>query len=355
MKHLETQHIEELLGSGIKQEIINLNFESLSGNNAYERLLYGLENARTNIGRLQTKYLRRYGHLDFGGWWCNGINLNTFQETQWGCYKPDRPCRLNGKTVKYETPAGVQAELFALQPDAETIANILAKYPNYVCDRSRSFWEWVVDFPVPVIVTEGAKKAAALLSEGYIAIALPGITMGYRTDEDGDSRVIPALQQLCKVPREFVFAFDKDKKLNTRTICFGAMKKTAKLLVAENSSCHISVMHWEFEEGKGADDLLVLSGRGRLAEIYEERLEFDEYEEKYAQVTKLSAPGFLCFLQSTLKGRLAYNLLTYRVELDGKPLDMTGDLRFRFIQDFRIQVKDKDIVDQKFGFQAPPL
>lgn len=346
MKHLTAQHFDELFASCIGSGIINLNFESLSGNNAYERLLYGLDRtARKNTGVLKSEFLRRYRHLEEGGWWCNGIDLTTFKETPWGCFKPDRPIRNNNKTIKYETPPKVQAELFALQPDTETIANILAKYPDYVCDKKRSFWQWVIDFPIPVIITEGAKKAAALLSQGYVAIALPGITMGYRNDERGNPHLIPQLLPLCKIPREFIFAFDQDKKFATRLDCFAAMKKTVGLLLQENSSCWVSVMHWEFEQGKGIDDLIAYKGVGELATIYEERLEWEDYEEKHGQVKKLSEDKFLAFLQRNLKGRLAYNELTYRVELDGKPIDLTGDLRFRFIEEFRVKVSDKNLVD----------
>ena len=64
-----------------------------------------------------------------------------------------------------------------------------------------SFWSWVVDHPeVPLILTEGAKKAAALLSLGYVAIALTGIFNGYRQPKDefgrytGLAKLIPQLQ-----------------------------------------------------------------------------------------------------------------------------------------------------------------
>jgi hypothetical protein len=48
------------------------------------------------------------------------------------------------------------------------------------------FWEWVKTTNCPVILTEGEKKAAALISRGYAAIGLPGICTGYRVTEYGD-------------------------------------------------------------------------------------------------------------------------------------------------------------------------
>ena len=45
----------------------------------------------------------------------------------------------------------------------------------------QGFRTWLAQQPqIPVIICEGAKKAACLLSLGYAAIALPGIFNGYR-------------------------------------------------------------------------------------------------------------------------------------------------------------------------------
>ncbi|MFS0518739.1 DUF3854 domain-containing protein [Nostoc sp. UIC 10607] len=37
---------------------------------------------------------------------------------------------------------------------------------------------------VPVTIVEGVKKAGALLTPGYAAIAIPGVNAGYRTPQD---------------------------------------------------------------------------------------------------------------------------------------------------------------------------
>jgi hypothetical protein len=48
------------------------------------------------------------------------------------------------------------------------------------------FWQWVIEHPeIPITITEGAKKAGALLSAGYCAIALPGVNGGVRVPKDG--------------------------------------------------------------------------------------------------------------------------------------------------------------------------
>ncbi|MEG4590002.1 DUF3854 domain-containing protein [Microcoleus sp. MOSTC5] len=55
-----------------------------------------------------------------------------------------------------------------------------------MCGDASKFWEWVKSTDCPVVLTEGEKKALALISRGYAAIGLPGINTGYRVTERGD-------------------------------------------------------------------------------------------------------------------------------------------------------------------------
>jgi len=60
-----------------------------------------------------------------------------------------------------------------------------------------------VNHPSIPLCTEGAKKAGALLTAGYAAIALPGVNGGYRVQQDelgnriSKSRLIPQLLKLA--------------------------------------------------------------------------------------------------------------------------------------------------------------
>ena len=42
------------------------------------------------------------------------------------------------------------------------------------------FWAWEKENNIPITLIEGAKKAGALLSAGWAAIALSGVYNGYR-------------------------------------------------------------------------------------------------------------------------------------------------------------------------------
>ena len=85
------------------------------------------------------------------------------------------------------------------------------------------FWDWFVSTGLPLIITEGAKKAAALVSTGYPAIALNGIWGWGANEKDmfgevergssGESIKIvhPDLEPFLN-DREIVLAFDRDEE-----------------------------------------------------------------------------------------------------------------------------------------------
>ncbi|WP_390625476.1 MULTISPECIES: hypothetical protein [Nostoc] len=102
------KHLQEWRGSGVDEEIIALNVRSLSGTLPYEYLLYSPKISRRNDGRLRDRDLKKYQHIELGGWWCNGVDpLNNYVSMMWGCFKPDHPRRDRQKIhkfIKYEHP-----------------------------------------------------------------------------------------------------------------------------------------------------------------------------------------------------------------------------------------------------------
>ncbi|MEY3334682.1 MAG: hypothetical protein RLZZ176_2985, partial [Cyanobacteriota bacterium] len=192
---LHPQHLEELVNSsGINLDLINLNFKSLQGSNVYEYLLISDQLPRTNTGMIKSAWLQRYTHLTAGGWWCSGLDpLNNWQKMEWGCFKPNQP-RQNqkGKTIKYEHPPSTPTRIFCLRISLEIWQQIGQRYnlklPENITinhdGEAEGFWSWVIKNKISIIICEGVKKAATLLSQGYVAIAIPGITSGYRVIKD---------------------------------------------------------------------------------------------------------------------------------------------------------------------------
>ena len=290
------QHWQEWVNSGIAPEIIEANLKSLD--NAYGWLLYGDQLPRRNDGRLSQGILTQYRHLEQGGWYCSGLDAITLEDSQWGCFKPDQP-RLSqeGKLIKYEHPPKISTEAFCLKITRHQWRQIAQKaglecpdlehIPNQ--EIAQSFWQWVKDNPaVPIIITEGAKKTASLLSYGYAARGLPGIYSGYRS-KDGEGielvhkQLIPQLEAFCPQGREFVFCFDNDNKPTTRHNVRKAIANTGRLM--ELQGCKVTVMTWT-GTAKGIDDVIIGNGETSLDRIYSARRSLEAH--KLSEFTDLT-------------------------------------------------------------------
>lgn len=301
--NLASHHLEELQKSAISPEIIQLNFKSLEGQTPYNYLLYSPELSRTNTGRVSLGTLNRYAHCEYGGWWVGGIGL---KDSLWGQFKPDKP-RIDeskGKYVKYEVPPKIPTEILALKVPVHIWEKIARRYDVQLPDNYREalecpaiFWKWVINNPkVPLIITEGAKKAAAILSTSYVAIALPGIRSGYRISKDAGGEVIgmpsliPQLQTFAQPERRIYFCFDQDSKRNTRRDVNSAIAKSSKLF--KKFGCIPLVISWDGKLGKGIDDALYNSSQlgieseEQFSNFYRSALAFDDWESKqFKQLT----------------------------------------------------------------------
>ena len=155
---ISKSHWEEWVhGSSISPEITLQNLRSLTGEESWEALLYSNKLERTNTGKLAAKYLRRYEHLDHGGWWFQTVGSN------WGCFKANSPrtvpknsdeyqqAKAKGQPilVSYPTPKFEEWEQLASNPHNE-----FETFPSWekVQNDPNIFWDWVKDNPsVPVV------------------------------------------------------------------------------------------------------------------------------------------------------------------------------------------------------------
>ena len=282
---IHPQHSKELAASAIDPLIAELNFVSLKGVVPYDYLFYSDGIKRLNTGRLPLGILKKYSHIELGGWWSSGIDPITGEEELWGCFKADHP-RIDptkGKYQKYEHPLKAVATLFALRVSLNIWHKVSQRYSvpipdNVVVDdkgEALGFWAWVIANPqVAVILTEGVKKAAALLSQGFAAIGLPGIWGGYRK-KSGNPCLLPQLAVFACEGRQVYFAFDQDEKSTTRLHNRKAVGCTARLLQQHGSA--VSIISWS-PWIKGCDDLIVAKGAEYFEQCYEKALSFEDWQ-----------------------------------------------------------------------------
>ncbi|NJK58651.1 MAG: DUF3854 domain-containing protein [Pleurocapsa sp. SU_5_0] len=269
-------HLTEWLESSIDEQLTTLNLISLSGFTTYEYLLYGLpDDERRNDGRLRDKWLNRYSTLEDGGWWSSGLDpLNNWLPMIWGRYKPDNPRIISskGKPIKYESPPKVAnrvtyfnvpqhiwdkvAQRYGIKRYLSPLAQRLTARKKPLC-----FWSWVQQYSqIPIIFTEGEKKAACLLSMGFVAIALPGIWNG-RVGKKGQERLHPDLLPMAQKGRKFTILFDYETKPKTRYAIYQAILRTGQAIEAAGCECGVAILPGV---EKGVDDFV--TARGEEAE-----------------------------------------------------------------------------------------
>ncbi|NES82381.1 MAG: DUF3854 domain-containing protein [Moorea sp. SIO2B7] len=280
---IAVKHLRDLRSSAISDDVIARNFESYTERyDGHDRLLYSPKIRRRNGGRVTDSTLKRYRHIENGGWWCSGIDLTTLEPGLWGCFKPDTPRPVpdkSGKYIKYEHPWKEDTGLFALRVPPELAQQILEKHGHSLdeapADCPDPFWWIVTNNPdIPLILTEGAKKTAALVSAGYVAIGLAGIwnfTAQKKEETDPDT-LKPELRTLIQEGRTFYIAYDQDVNQDKPGRTDSAREKLGKLLESQN--CKVKTIQWDKNEGKGCDDLIVNCGQDAFHQVYNKAIDF---------------------------------------------------------------------------------
>jgi hypothetical protein len=285
------QHFQEWLDSRVDKEIFFLNVTSLSGITPYEYLLYSPKISRRNDGRLRDGDLKKYRHIEQGGWWCNGIDpLNDYNPMMWGCFKPDKPRRDYNKIhkfIKYEHPYKEPTRAFFLQVPKQIWEKVSERSGIAIAPEDlqhpHGFWYWVWRRNVPVVIVEGVKKAGCLLTAGYAAIAIPGVNAGYRTPKDefgnvvGKPNLIPDLKHFATNHRQIDICFDSDRKPETVQRVRTAIKRMGKLLAVEG--CAVRVIDIPGLE-KGVDDFIVAQGEEAFHTLYDKAETLDMWQVK---------------------------------------------------------------------------
>ena len=295
-------HLSQWLNSHVDKHLALINCKSIDGLTVYDYLFTSPDIPRRNDGRVISSMLERYQTLEAGGWWCNGIDLSKPDtELAWGQLKPDVP-RHNreGKIIKYEGPPLSKTEAIALKLTWELAFKIVRASSDRLllqkleseslrhnppltdaCPYSAQIY---LSPKIPIVITEGAKKAGALITRGKLAICVPGV-WNTNTKEGNSRQLIPQIEAIALKGRETIFCFDNDSKPRTRSAVHKATIRTAKLL--QYKGCKVSVIQWN-GNSKGIDDLINDEGVERFESIYQNRLSLYRYSKKVA--TAIDSP-----------------------------------------------------------------
>ncbi|MEB3276193.1 MAG: DUF3854 domain-containing protein [Cyanobacteriota bacterium] len=270
-------HLAEWVdGSAVAPELAAANLQTITGTDVLE-VLAGtrLEQLR---GWAQQYTTGAVAHLlrplepvaAAGGWWCSGLDpLADWAPMGWGCFKPDQPRwdADRNRQRKYEHPISEPARLFWLRVPAGVAQLVADRHglplPSAVSADSAgtggAFWRWWAQTPaLPLVITEGAKKAAALLSAGVPAVAAPGIwNPAPRNPATGRPELLAELARQPLKGRPAWVLYDWSDSQQGRDDVARAARRVGELLKAAGALVLVGVCPGPH---KGADDHLAAGG-----------------------------------------------------------------------------------------------
>ena len=281
-----------IVKSGVAPEIYELNFDPATGSKVYD-LLYRDTDPTTNSSSGSAQAKRNYAKCEnAGGFIVKGRFGQLVGEPLAFDNKKHKGFDKKPKPRKYYQPAGKTLEMFFPRVTIaiwEAIARKaglpMPEFPVVGLDgEAVGFWDWVKTSGCPIVLTEGEKKAASLISRGYAAIGLPGIYTGFRVTERGETITKPdgteyqratarelrsELQAFDTPGREIVILFDYRVGDYSQSQEFRAATTTAKLF--KSAIAKIAILPGP---GKGVDDFIV--GGGDIEKILSEATTLDQ-------------------------------------------------------------------------------
>ena len=293
---IDPKHLEEWRSSAISDEISNLNIESTGGYALLARLAPSeILEASPGVASLgdirKTQY--QYDHIIYGsGWWFSGLDpLNNWLEMEWGCCKPDNP-RIDlkkNKPRKYEHPGGIPTRAFFLRVPPSIGKKIADRY-GLEAPESGKFWPWVLENKLPVNVVEGVKKAASVLSAGFVAVGISSHTAGYRVPRINGRRIgkpylIPELKIFKENP--IYICLDEDEKPKTIESVNNSRSVYGVLFLKQG--CEVKICNWSNTLGKGIDDVHFSYGVEQVEKIIASAKSFKQWQ--ISNLYKLTYPA----------------------------------------------------------------
>jgi hypothetical protein len=261
--------LPEFRASAIPDRLALINVGWMDGDHAIEVLVEEAISRVQTVTSYRTKpaqaILDRYEFARAGGWVAYGTSLDG-QTGQVAYFKPIEPrqkAEFKGfgqtpkiKTIKYETPSGSQALPLLPWVDDQTARTIYDRY-QVTPETGETFWQVVQRCSLPIAITEGLKKALALIAHGIPAIAIRGITQWHIKESE---QLHQAIGDFATVGRRVSIFFDQDTKESAQKQVRNQILKLGAAL--EKQGCQVMVVLWDSAIGKGIDDALYAQGDG---------------------------------------------------------------------------------------------
>jgi hypothetical protein len=279
--HVEADHVQEWLDSLVDPGIIALNVETLydTATDPNASILYPIaERLNWNI--------TRFGHKarsQLRGWWVSGIDpFQNWKRMEWGRFKPDSSTPVvdnqKNKPAKYLSPSlgSGSSRLVLLDVPIQTWEKVSQRYgvPIGEDDKPFGFWCWVWKHGIPILITEGEKKAGCLLTLGFAAIALPGIFNGYRKET---KKLIAELDLFATPGRQVLVCFDYETKSSTRQNVNLAISRLSRMFFKKK--CPTQVICLPGPE-KGVDDYVAAQGSTSFEALYQQAVSSKLWDSK---------------------------------------------------------------------------
>ena len=258
---LSDRFLPEFRLSAIPDRLALANVRWIEGDEAIEILT---EEAISKVQKVTSyasepakRILERYKFAAAGGWVAYGSSLDG-SPGMVPYFKGISPRQSNEprgfgqspkiKTVKYETPQGMEAAPILPRVDKETASEIYKKY-RCTQELNETFWQVVKRCSLPIAITEGLKKALCLIGQGIPAIGIRGITQ-WRIK--GTDELHPTISDFATKGREIFIVFDQDDKKTTQKAVKTQILKLGSALTTSRTECRVAL--WNQETGKGIDD-----------------------------------------------------------------------------------------------------
>ncbi|OUL28286.1 hypothetical protein BV378_07640 [Nostoc sp. RF31YmG] len=312
--HIDKKHWDEWKTSAVRDTIIAKNIRTIKDPQEVDRLLN-----RNNKSR--------WKHSDnlIPCWAVSGIDPQTDEPTLLGVQiKPDTPIlNKQGKLQKYLGASGYDAAPLFLDVDI----------PGY--------WQEVIaNKHIPIIITEGAKKAAAALAIALAAISIPGVSTCKK-----NGRLHDLIKLFTGFGRTFYLCFDND--IAVKKPVQNAMLGLAKELAATGSK--VMIINLPEGDAKGMDDFISNYGEEAFKRLIEDASTVEEWrkklEEQWIQQKldeetdepKCKLKRQFEIIRDGWGEGLRLNQMKNQIELAGQPLDL-DKIRMNMVLEFGEQV-----------------